>query len=138
MLKIIKIELEKKSNPDTHLFTRKGMRGGISYINKRYSRANNKYCPDYDKTKPEIYIHYLDMNKLYGYAMSEYVPYGRFKFIENNEIINKILNKSDNSLHGYFLEVDLDYPKNLHDYHKDYSLAPEKIKIEDEMLSPYC
>ena len=56
----------------------------------------------------------------------------------NNEIINRILNKSDNSLYGYFLEVDLDYLEYLHDYHKDYSLASEKMKIEGDMLSPYC
>ena len=42
------------------------MRGGISYINKRYSKANNEYCPDYDKNKPKVYINYLDMNNLYG------------------------------------------------------------------------
>ena len=41
-------------------------------------------------------------------------------------------------MHGYFLEVDLDYPENLRDSHKDYSLAPEKIKIEDDILLPYC
>ena len=52
------------------------MRGGISYVNKRYSKANNKYCPDYDKTKPEKHIAYIDMNNLYGGAMSEYLPYG--------------------------------------------------------------
>ena len=51
--------------------------------------------------------------------------------------LNKVLNKSDNGLHGYFLEVDLDYPEELHYIH-DYPLAPEKIKIEDNMLSPYC
>ena len=70
--------------------------------------------------------------------MSQYLPYGGFKWVEvNNETVNRILNKSDNSLHGYFLEVDLDYPEELHDIHNDYSMAPEKIKIEDEMLSPY-
>ena len=78
------------------------------------------------------------MNNLYGGAMSEYLPYGGFKWVKvNNETVNRVLNKSDNSLHGYFLEVDLDYPKYLHDFHKDYSLAPEKIRIEEEMLSPY-
>ena len=46
--------------------------------------------------------------------------------------------KCDGSLHGYFLEVDLQVPEELHDYHKDYPMAPEKIKIEDDMLSPYC
>ena len=71
--------------------------------------------------------------------MSEYLPYGGFKQVKiNNETINRILNKSDNSLLGYFLEVDLDYPENLHDCHKDYPLAPEKIKIKEELLSPYC
>ena len=78
------------------------------------------------------------MNNLYGGAMSEYLPYGGFKWVKvNNEVVNRILNKSDNSLHGYFLEVDLEYPENLHDFHKDYPVAPEKIKIKDEMLSPY-
>ena len=54
MLKTTKLELEKVSNADIHLFIEKGMRGGISYVNKRYSKANNKYCPDYDKTKSEL------------------------------------------------------------------------------------
>ena len=138
MLKMTKVELEKISDADMHLFIEKGMRGGISYVNKRCSKANNKYCPDYDKEKPEIYINYIDMNNLYGGAMSEYLPYGAFKWVENNnEIVNKILNKSDNSLHGYLLEVDLDYPEDLHDFHKDYPMAPEKIKIKDEMLYTY-
>ena len=79
MLKMIKIELEKISNADIHLFIEKGMRGGISYASKRYSNANNKYCLDYDKTKPEKYINYIDMNNLYGGAMSEYLPYVGFK-----------------------------------------------------------
>ena len=79
------------------------------------------------------------MNNLYGQAMSEYLPYEGFKCVEiNNETINKVLNKSDDSSHGYFLEVDLEVPEELHDYHKDYPMAPEKIKIEDDMLSPYC
>ena len=53
MLKMTKIELEKINDPDKYMFFEQGMRGGVSYINKRYSKANNKYCPDYDKTKPE-------------------------------------------------------------------------------------
>ena len=56
----------------------------------------------------------------------------------NNETVNRILDKSDNSLHGYFLEVDLDYPKYLYDSHKHYLMALEKIKIKVEWLSPYC
>ena len=134
-----KVELEKISNADIHLFIEKGMRGGISYVNKSCSKANNKYCPDYDKTKTEKHFAYIDMNNLYGGAMSQYVPYGGFKWAKiTNETINTILNKVNNSLHGYFLEVDLEYPENIHDSHKDYRMAHEKIKIKDELLSPYC
>ena len=130
-----KVELEKISEADIHLFIKEGMRGGISCTSKRHSKENNKYCPDYGKTKPEKWIAYVDMNNLYGKAMSQYLPYGEFKWVEvNNETINKVLNTSNNSLHGCFLEVDLDYPEELHDSHKDF---PEKIKVKEEMLSPY-
>ena len=136
-LKMTKVELEKTSNADIHLFIEKRMRGGISYINKRYSKANNKYCLDYDKIKPEKFITYLNMNNLYRGAMSEYLPYGRFKWVKTtNETVNRILNKKENSLHGYFLEVDVHYPENLHSFHKDYPTAPEKMQ-KDKVLSPY-
>ena len=70
MLKMTKIELEKINDSDKYMFFEQGMRGGVSYINKRYSKANNKYCPDYDKAKLEKYIIYLVLNNLYGCAMS--------------------------------------------------------------------
>ena len=60
------IELEKISDIDKHLYI-EGLRGGIFYISKRYSKANNKYINDYDPKK--------DMNNLYDLAMSEYLPY---------------------------------------------------------------
>ena len=81
MLKMTKVELEKISNPDMHLFIEKGMRGGISCINKRYSKANNKYCPDYDKNNPENYIFIL-IWMINEDAMSEYLPYGGFKWVK--------------------------------------------------------
>ena len=89
MLKMTKIELEKITDPDKYMFFEQGMRGGVSYIKKRYSKANNKYCPDYDKTKPEKYIIYLDMNNLYGHAMSQYLPYANFKWVENIDKIKQ-------------------------------------------------
>ena len=93
MLNITKVELEKDSNPDIHLFIERGMKGGISYINKMYSKANNEYCPDYDKNKPKVYINDLDMNNLYGKAMGKYLPYGGFKWVKvNYETINRVLN----------------------------------------------
>ena len=79
MLKMAGMELEKISDIDKYLFIEKGLRGGISYIAKRFGKANNEYCPDYDPKKPSTFISYLDMNNLYGCAMSEYLPYGIFK-----------------------------------------------------------
>ena len=76
MLKMTEIELEKISDIDKYLFIEKRFRGGISYIPKRYAKANNKYMNDYDLEKPSTFITYLDMNNLYGRAMSKYLPYG--------------------------------------------------------------
>ena len=71
MLKMTDIELEKISDIDKYLFIEKGLSGGISYIAKRYSKANNKYINNYDPKKPSIFISYFDMNTLYGWAMSQ-------------------------------------------------------------------
>ena len=81
--KMTGIELEKISDIDQYLFIEKGVRGGISYIAKQHNKVNNEYCPDYDKNKPSTFISYLDMNNLYGWAMNEYLPYGRFEWLEN-------------------------------------------------------
>ena len=121
------------------MFFEQGMRGGVSYINKRYSKANNEYCQDYDKEKPKKYIIYLDMNNLYGHAMSQYLPYANFKWVKNiDKIEQKLMQIKKDSSTGYILEVDLEYPKKLHDSHNDYLLALEKINIPKEWLSDYC
>ena len=79
MLKMTDVKLEKIVDIDMYLVIEKGLRGGISYIAKRYAKANNKYMKDYDSEKPSKYINYLDMNNLYGWARSDYLPYGGFK-----------------------------------------------------------
>ena len=138
MLKTTKIELKKISDPDKYMFFEQGMRGGVSYINKRYSKANNEYCKDYDKEKLKKYIIYLHMNNLYGYAMSQYLPYANFKWVKDiNKMKQKLMNIKSNSSIGYILEVDLEYPQELYDIHNDYPLAPEKINIPKEWLSDY-
>ena len=69
--------------------------------------------------------------------MSKYLPYGGFKWVKvNNEVVNRILNKKDDSLHGYFLEVDLECPEELHNKNNDLPMAPEKINVKEDMLSP--
>ena len=138
MLKMIKIKLEKINDPDKYMFFEKGMRDGVGYINNRYSKTNNKYCSDYDKEKPEIYILYLDKNNLYGCAISQYLPYANFKWVKNiDKIKQKLRNIKSKSSTGYTLEVDLEYPQELHDIHNDYPLAPEKINIPKKWLSNY-
>ena len=79
MLKITGVKLEKISDIDKYLFFEKGLRGGISYIAKRYAKENNIYMNDYDPKKPSTFISYLDMNNLCGWTMSEYLPYEGFK-----------------------------------------------------------
>ena len=66
MLKMARVKLEKISDIGKHLFIEKGLRGAISYIAKRYAKANNKYMNDYDPKKPSALISYQDMNNLYG------------------------------------------------------------------------
>ena len=83
VLKMTSVKLEKISEIDKNLFIEKGLRGGISYIAKRYAKANNKYMNDYDPKKPSRFISYLDMNNLYGWAMGEYLLYGGLKWLKN-------------------------------------------------------
>ena len=136
MLKITKIELELISDTDMYLFIEKGMREGISYIAKRHSKANNKYMQSYDVNKPNKFIMYLDANNSYGWAMSQYLPYGGFKWLNQKEIEKLDVNLTECNSIRYILEVDLKYPDKLHEMHNDYPIAPEKLKIND-MLSNY-
>ena len=109
MLKMTGMRLEKIVDIDMYLFIEKRLRGGISYIAKRYAKSNNKYMKDYDPTKPSKYISYLDMNNLYGWAMSRYLLYGGFKWLKNVDNFDEN-STSENSSIGYIIEVDQEYP----------------------------
>ena len=139
MLKMTNIKLELMTDIDMFQFIEKGMCGGISYIANRYGKANNKYMTEYDEKEPSKYIMYLDANNLYGWAISQYLPTGGFKWLTEKQIENTELAKhNDNSKKGLILEVDLEYPKELHDLHNDYPLGAEKVKVTESMLSVYC
>ena len=139
MLKMTKIKLELMVDIDMFIFIEKGMRGGVSYIANRYGKANNVYMKKYDEKAPSKYLMYLDANNLYGWAMSQYLPTGNFKWMTEKQInkINLATYKED-SKKGLILEVDLEYPRELHDLHNDYPLGPEKNKVTENMLSNYC
>ena len=96
------------------------MRGGVSFISKRYSKSD-------ENTE----IMYWDMNNLYGTVMSfSYLPYGGFKCLSEKEINDFNLDSfAENSPIEYILEVDLEYCKELHNLHIDYPLCPEKIEV---------
>ena len=129
MLRFTGIKLEKVHDIDVHLFLEKGVRGGVSYISKRYAKSD-------ENTE----IMYWDMNNLYGTVTSfSYLPYDGFKFLSEKEInVFDLDSIAENSLVGYILEVDLEYCKELHDLHNDYPLCPEKIEISSGMLLRYC
>ena len=131
-LKMTKVKLELLTDVDMLLMVEKGIRGGVSMISNRYSKANNKYMGDkFNPSEPSKYIQYLYANNLYGAAMSMKLPTCGFKWMNDKELLawRKI---------PCILEVDLEYPNELHDLHNDYPLAPERImgKNRVEKLIP--
>ena len=74
---------------------------------------------------------------IYGWPMSQYLPCGRFKWLKNIDKFD-IKSISNKSPIGYFLEVDVEYPEELHQLHNDVPLAPEKIAVSSDMLWKYC
>ena len=86
MQKMTNIKLELMTDIDMFQFIEKGMHGGVSYTASRYGKANNKYMKEYDEKGPSKYIMYLDANNLYGWAMSQYLPTGNFKWMSDKEI----------------------------------------------------
>ena len=113
MLKMTGVKLEKISDIDKNLFIEKRLRGEISYIAKRYAKANNKYMKNCNPKKPSKFTIYLDKNNLYGWTMSEYLPYERFKWLKNVDGFD-VMSVGKESKVGFILEVDLKYPEKLH------------------------
>ena len=110
MIKMTGIKLGLISDIDMHLFIEKGIRGGISYITKRHSKANNKYMKCYDSSKESKYITYLDSSDLYGCEMSQYLPYSEFKWLDKKGInIFDVNSIGKNSSIGYILDADHEY-----------------------------
>ena len=139
MLKMTNIKLELMTDIDMFQFIEKAMRGGVSDIANRYGNANNKYMKEYNEKTPSKYVMYLDANNLCGWAMSQYLPTGNFKWMTDKEISKIDLGKyKADGKKGLILEVDLEYPQELHDIHNDYPVAPEKVKVSNNMVSAYC
>ena len=110
-----------------------GIRGGMCQAAHRYYKTNNKYMRNFDKNKVSLFLLYLDANNLYGWVMSQKLPVDNFKWIEIDDLLkfdeNFIKNYDENSDKGYTLEVDIEYPKNLHKLHSDLPFLPERMTI---------
>ncbi|XP_076298346.1 uncharacterized protein LOC143217694 [Lasioglossum baleicum] len=123
MLKMTKIELELFTDVDMLLFVERGIRGGLSQCSHRYAHANNKYLSTHDSSKPSTYLMYFYMNNLYGWAMSQPLPHRDFRWVEDIDNFNVESIPIDSSV-GYILEVDLEYPRDIHDAHADLPFCP--------------
>ena len=132
-----KITLELITDVDIYNLIDTSIRGGVSMISTGHARANNPSLPSYDPELPRRDLIYLDANNLYGHAMSQYLPTGRFRVLSDEETQSlELENLSDNGDEGYIYEVDLYYPIELHDKHDDYPLAPQSLDIDSTMYSP--
>ena len=138
MLWYTKVKLEVITDIDMYLMIEKGIRGGVSMITHKYTKANNADISDYKRDEPTSHIIYWDANNLYGWVMSQCVPTGGFHWVSDEELSKlDVRNIAKDADKGYILEVDLEYPDSLHDDHGDYPLAPERRTINKKQLSPY-
>ena len=123
-------KLELLTDYDMLLMVEEGIRGGICHSIHRHAKANNKYMNNYDKNEESSYIQYLDANNLYGWAMSQKLPVNGFKWVNDEINAEFIKNYDENSDKGYILEVDVKYPRRLHDLHSDLPFLPKIMKID--------
>ena len=101
-----------------------GIRGGSATISHRHAKANNEYMgTEFDLAEESKFISYLDVNNLYGWAMSKQLPTSGYEWMTDNEL--------DDWKHlSFFLEVDLEYPEDLHDVHNDNPLLRNALKLK--------
>ena len=141
-LKKANIDLELLTDYDMLLMVEKGIRGGICHSIHRYAKANNKYMQNYNNNEESSYIQYLDANNLYGWAVSKKLPVNGFKWLDRSETsalarsnnINEInedfiKNYDENNDKDYILEVDVKYPKRLHELHSDLPFLSERMEV---------
>ena len=132
VLKKTEVKLELLTDIGILLMVEKGIRRGICHANYQYAKANKKYMKDYDKNKESSYLKYWYVNNVCGWAMSQKLPVNKFEWIEDTSQFNEnfMKNYNEESDEGYFLEVDVQYPKKLPKLHNDLSFLPERMKIE--------
>ena len=127
-LKCTGIKSELLTDPNMLLMFERGIRGRITQAVHKYASANNKYMGDkFNPNEDTTYLQYLDANNLYGWAMSQPLPAGGFKWVDvNPNEISELATRTDKD---YVLEVDVSYPKELHNQHNDLPFMCERMEI---------
>ncbi|XP_053206582.1 uncharacterized protein LOC128390835 [Panonychus citri] len=133
-IKMLKVSLKIFTDLEMYMMIENGIRGGFTTVAKRHVKANNRLLKSYDGGE-QTWLLYLDVNNLYGKAMCDVLPIGNYKWTKPCDL-EFFLTIHDEAETGYILEVDLLYPETLHNLHNDFPLAPHKLVISDEMLSP--
>ena len=123
------------------LMFEKGIRRGISQAILKYVKAYNKYMKNYNKDIISSYLQYLDANNLYGWAMCKKLPIGEFKWDEPDKYTEEMIkNYDEDSSYCALLEVDINYPKELHKIHRNIpSLCDRKLLNKTmKLITPFA
>ena len=138
MLQMTGVKLDLITDIGMLTMVEENIRGGVSTINHRLFTANNQYLSNYNPNIPTSYIMYVDANNLYGKGMSEKLPTGNFRWLSKEKVdMFSVHNIDAEGETCYILDVNLEYPKAIHDLHNDYPLAVECKYIEEADLSLY-
>ena len=123
---------------DKLLFFERGIRGGVNGVGEiRHFCANNGLLPHHNPSKATTFGAFFDVTSLYAGTMQKMMPIGNYKW--NTALtLQQILDTPADADVGFFVEVDLLYPKELHDTHNGLPLAPEKRQIMPQWLSAYA
>ena len=126
-MKLTGVKLDYITDDKLRLLIENNMRGGPS------SCMRNRYVKSGDRK-----ILFKDMNNLYGWSMSQYLPTGDFPEIKvTSNSLKTILRTPDNDEHGMLIECDLEYPISIHEKTKYFPFLPDKKSMKVEDFSPY-
>ena len=135
-LKMVGKSLDLCPTPEMYRLFEKSIRGGISFCNVHFVEACNTYTDQLDiKDDEDVSLMYVDANNLYGAALSQKLPVGDFHIFEDPEQIDWMSIDTE-GMYGFLLEVDLEYPRDIHDATQWFPLAAENRDITHDMLTP--